>query len=86
MIEEVVKIGKRGQITLPSGIRESENLNEGDFVELSDLGGVITMRKIEKKPSVLDLFAEVGKALKKEGYSKQTSIKLADEVKKEVSG
>ena len=81
--DEIVKIGKRGQITLPTNMRESENLKEGDYLDISDVGGVITLRKVEKKPSVIDLFKEVGEALVKEGITtKEKAQKLADSIKK----
>lgn len=83
--EEVVKIGKRGQITIPADVRKKENLRKGDFLELSEVGGVLTLRKVEKKPNILNLFKEVGDALDREGYSQEDSLELADEVKKEVS-
>lgn len=85
--EEVVKIGKRGQITLPTKIREEEHLKEGDFLEIADVGGVLTLRRIEKRPTVVDLFSEVGTALHKEGITtKEKAIELAEQVKREVSG
>ncbi|KXB08262.1 hypothetical protein AKJ58_00505 [candidate division MSBL1 archaeon SCGC-AAA385D11] len=82
MVESIVKIGKRGQITLPKEIREKEGLKEGSFLEISDIGGVLTLRKIEKKPSALDLFKEVGEALKKEGYTRETILELVKEPRK----
>lgn len=84
--EEVIKIGKRGQITIPETIRKTEKLREGDFLELSNVGGVLTLRRIEKRPTVVDLFKEVGAALKKQGINtREKALALADEVKKEVS-
>ncbi|MEK6886936.1 MAG: AbrB/MazE/SpoVT family DNA-binding domain-containing protein [Nanoarchaeota archaeon] len=86
VIEEIVKIGKRGQITLPTRIRKTEHLKEGDFLEMADVGGVITLRRVEKTPTVIDLFKEVGEALKREGITtREKALRLAEEVKREVS-
>ncbi|MEK6921089.1 MAG: AbrB/MazE/SpoVT family DNA-binding domain-containing protein [Nanoarchaeota archaeon] len=83
--EEVVKIGKRGQITIPNTIRRKEKLREGDFLELSNIGGIITLRRVEKKPTVVDLFREVGNALRKQGVTtREKALALADVVKHEV--
>lgn len=78
MVETIVKIGKRGQITLPKEIREKEGLDEGSFLEISDIGGVLTLRRVEKKPSALDLFKEVGEALKREGYTREAALELVE--------
>lgn len=86
LTEEVVKIGKRGQITIPETMRRSEKLKEGDFLELSNIGGVLTLRRIEKKPTVVDLFKEVGDALRKEGItSREKALAFTDVIKKEAS-
>ncbi len=85
LTEEVVKIGKRGQITIPDTIRRKEKLREGDFLELSNVGGVLTLRRVEKKPTVVDLFREVGNALRKQGVTtREKALALADAVKHEA--
>ena len=82
--EEIVKLGKRGQITLPNEIRKTEKLKEGDFLEISDVGGILMLRRVEKKPNILDLFKEVGNALKNEGITtREKVLKLVDDIKKE---
>lgn len=84
MEEEIVKVGKRGQIPLPKKIREKEGIEEGTFLELSRIGGVLTLRRVEKKPDALDLFKEVGKALQKEGYSGAKARELVERTKKKA--
>lgn len=85
LAEEVVKVGKRGQITIPETIRKTEKLKEGDFLELSNVGGILTLRRIEKKPTVVDLFKEVGVALRREGITtREKALALADRIKKEA--
>lgn len=80
--EEVVKIGRRGQITLPSSVRQAEGFKEGDFLEIADVGGVLTLRKIEKRPNVLDLFKDVGRALQQQGVTtREDAIALIEDIK-----
>lgn len=86
LIEEVVKIGKRGQITIPDTIRRKEKLREGDFLELSNVGGILTLRRVEKKPTVVDLFQQVGIALRKQGVTtREKALALANAVKHEAT-
>lgn len=85
IIEETLKVGKRGQITIPTMIRKKERINEGDFLAVNDVGGVLTLRKVEKKPSVVDLFTEVGMALRNEGVSnRRKALELVEKIKQEA--
>jgi len=85
-IQDITRIGERGQITLPSEIRKHENLKKGDFLMVTDLGGMITLRKVEAKPNSWDMFRELGRALKEKGYDTDEKIvKFVDEIKEEVA-
>ena len=48
-----VKIGRRGQITLPSQIRQQIGLQEGDRIALVTQGDTIILRPLSK--TLLDL-------------------------------
>jgi len=85
-IQDITRIGERGQITIPSEIRKHENLKKGDFLMVTDLGGMITLRKVEAKPNSLDMFRELREELKERGYdTKEKMMKFVDEVKEEVA-
>ena len=84
-MEEVVKIGKRGQITIPTEMRKKESFEEGDFISVSDIEGILILKKLEKKPNALDIFETVGDALLKKGIATKADVlKFTDEIKKEV--
>jgi AbrB family looped-hinge helix DNA binding protein len=86
VVEEIVKIGERGQIILPEKIREKEKLKTGDLMMIDYVDGFITLSKVEKKMDVLDAFAGLDEALRERGYDSEEKIKeLIDEVKEEVT-
>lgn len=86
VVEEIVKIGERGQIILPEKIREKEKLRAGDLMMIDYVDGFITLSKVEKKMDVLDVFAGLGEALREKGYDTEAKItELIDEVKEEVT-
>lgn len=39
----IAKVKQKGQVTIPAAIRHELALNEGDFVEVTSKGGVITI-------------------------------------------
>jgi AbrB family looped-hinge helix DNA binding protein len=85
-IEEIVKIGEKGQITLPAKIVESEDLKEGDFLVVSEVNGIIMIRRVKPEVDALDFFADFGRRIEEAGYdSKEKRRKLVDEIKEEVA-
>lgn len=59
---EIVKVGKKGQITLPKKIRDKEDLDEGELLEIKDMGeGGIFISKVDKKREVETAFRLLGK-------------------------
>ncbi|MGB2728473.1 MAG: AbrB/MazE/SpoVT family DNA-binding domain-containing protein [Halobacteriota archaeon] len=86
VVEEIVKIGEKGQIILPEKIREKEGLKIGDLIMINYVDGFIILSKVEKKMDVLDVFAGLGDALREKGYDSEEKItELIDEVKEEVT-
>ena len=45
VIEELVKIGEKGRITLPAKIQESADLKEGDFLVVNEIEGIIMIKE-----------------------------------------
>ena len=86
LVEEIVKIGEKGQIILPEKIREKERLKRGDLMIIGYMDGFITLSKVEKMRDVIDVFTELGEALREKGYDSEEKItELIDEVKEEVT-
>ena len=85
-VTEIAKIGKRSQITIPAEIKREAHIRNGDILDITVFGDIITLRKMEKKPNVLDLFEEVGAALIKQNIdTDQKIMRLTDEIKEEVT-
>lgn len=48
-----VKLGKKGQITIPKKIRDEDKLQEDDVLRVTHMpGGSIVLEKVIKKPEV----------------------------------
>lgn len=85
-IEEIVKIGEKGQISLPVKIRESADLKEGDFLLVNEINGIVMIRRVKPEVDALDFFADFGRRIEEAGYdSREKRRKLVDEIKEEVS-
>ena len=50
VIEEIVKVGERGQIVIPSKIRKKENIKSNSYVRVIDVDGRIVIDKVATKP------------------------------------
>jgi len=86
VIEEIVKIREKGQITLPEKIQERADLKEGDFLVVNEIDGIIMIRRVKPEVDALDFFADFGRRIEEAGYdSKEKRRKLVDEIKEEVT-
>jgi AbrB family looped-hinge helix DNA binding protein len=86
VVEEIVKIGEKGQITLPVKIQESADLKEGDFLVVNEIHGIIMIRRVKPEIDALDFFADFGRRIEEAGYdSRGKRKKLVDEIKEEVT-
>ena len=50
VIDEIVKVGERGQIVIPAKIRKKENINSNSYVRIIDVEGRIVIDKVDAKP------------------------------------
>lgn len=50
MIDEIVKVGERGQIVIPAKIRKREKINSNSYLRIIDIDGRIVIDKIKTKP------------------------------------
>ena len=50
VIDEIVKVGERGQIVIPSKIRKKENISSNSYVRVIDVDGRIVIDKVTTKP------------------------------------
>ena len=49
-IEEIVKVGERGQIVIPVKIRQREKIRPNSYVRVIDVDGRIVIDKVALKP------------------------------------
>ncbi|KXB03439.1 hypothetical protein AKJ47_02225 [candidate division MSBL1 archaeon SCGC-AAA261G05] len=64
-MSEVVKVGKKGQITLPKEIREKEGLKKGQLLEVKEVGGgSIFLTSIDRKKEADAALRLLGKNVK----------------------
>ena len=55
MTEEVVKVTRKYQITIPKRVREKVGVKIGDELRVVDKGELIILRKLRKGKSLLEL-------------------------------
>lgn len=86
MATEVIRVGEKGQVTIPSKFREKESIKKGELLEAIDIGdGNILLTKINKKQEFLAAMKILGKELKEKGYNTDDKIiKLCRDIRKEV--
>ncbi|MGH9482416.1 MAG: AbrB/MazE/SpoVT family DNA-binding domain-containing protein [Terriglobales bacterium] len=64
-----MKIGERGQVTIPKDIREQFDLGPETEVEFRVVGGTIVLKKAPKKLNLAKWKGCCGEAFAKLGYS-----------------
>ena len=55
MVEIVVKVTRKYQVTIPKGVREKVGIKMGDRLKVMDKGDLIVLEKIGKRRNLLDL-------------------------------
>ena len=54
-MEEVVKVTRKYQVTIPKGVREKVGIKIGDKLKVMNKGELIVLKKIGKRRNLLDL-------------------------------
>lgn len=86
MTVSVVKVGEKGQITIPTQLRDQEQIEKGSLLEVVDLGdGNILLTKMNKKQEFKAAMKILGKRLLEKGYtSDEKIISFCRQMRKEV--
>lgn len=80
-----VRMGEKGQITVPVDVRQREKLEKGTQVEIIDLGeGSLLLNKIDRKRELLLALRILGRRIKEKGYSKNKLIEFCRQIRREV--
>ena len=79
---KVIKVTSKGQVTLPSEIREKLGIDEESYMAVEEIGDYIILKKIGPK------LREISKAIQEEAESenitKETIEKTIEESREEV--
>ena len=78
---EVVKITRKGQVTLPQDVRRKLKVSEGDYLAVTKSGQYVMMRKVEI-PSWKEIFAEGEKLARRKGITNADVLKVCAEVRR----
>ena len=82
---EMTRISEKGQVVIPSSLRNQMKIKKSDQFLVFGEGNTIILKKIEK-PAVKKTFDEVAKPLrqaaKKSGFSREDLRNLIEDVKK----
>ena len=85
MKNATVRIGEKGQITVPVDVRQKEKLEKGTQIEVIDLGeGSLFLNKVDRKKEFLLALRILGRRLKEKGYNKNKIIEFCRQVRKDV--
>jgi len=62
MVEAVVKVTSKGQLTLPADIRDELDISKDDYLYVTEAGGLILMKRIGVDPKeILNAFQRAAK-------------------------
>lgn len=80
-----VRIGEKGQITVPIDVRQREKLEKGTQFEIIDLGeGSLFLNKIDRKRELLLALRILGRRIKEKGYTKDKLIEFCRQLRRDV--
>lgn len=85
MALELTRLSERGQIVIPTELRRSMNLKEGERFIVMGLGDTIVLRKLELSRERLRLkrmIRESRERARKAGFSEEEIVRLIQETRK----
>jgi AbrB family looped-hinge helix DNA binding protein len=87
MALELTRLSERGQIVIPTGLRKSMNLKEGERFIVIGVGDTIVLRKLELSEERLrlkKLIRESRAKARKSGFSEEEVAKLIRDTRKAI--
>lgn len=82
LFKRAIRVGSKGQITLPREIRQDLGLGRGDFVNLYKLEENLYV--LERMTPLRELSRSIAAEAAAEGYSEEEIRETADRVKEEL--
>jgi len=77
---EIVRVTRKGQVTLPQKIRRKLGVREGDYLAVDFEKKYILMRRVEI-PSWKEIFAEGRRLARKRGLTEDEVLRVCAEVR-----
>ncbi len=82
MATPVVRVQEKGQVTIPSEIREKLDLKKGDMVTFVETDEGIVIKRVEVVVS--DALDEIGRALKEKGIILEELLERGRDIRGEL--
>ena len=79
---KVIKVTSKGQVTLPSEIREKLGIDEESYMAVEEIGDYIILKKIG--PKLREISEAIQKEAESENITKETIEKTIEESREEV--
>ncbi len=80
----LVKVTRKGQVTIPKAIREKLGINEGDYLIVYSSKDLMILKKV-KIPTWDEIFEYGSKFSRDKGITKEQIIKAIKEVRKSIA-
>jgi AbrB family looped-hinge helix DNA binding protein len=78
MVEAVVKVTSKGQLTLPADIRDELDISKDDYLYVTEAGGLILMKRIGVDPrEILNAFQRAAKEI---GFTRKELDRIVQEL------
>jgi AbrB family looped-hinge helix DNA binding protein len=80
MVEAVVKVTSKGQLTLPADIRDELNIGKDDYLYVTEAGGLILMKRIGVDPKeILNAFQRAAKEI---GFTRKELDRVVQDIRR----
>jgi AbrB family looped-hinge helix DNA binding protein len=80
MVEAVVKVTSKGQLTLPADIRDELDISKDDYLYVTEAGGLILMKRIGVDPKeILNAFQRTAKEI---GFTRKELDRVIQEIRR----
>lgn len=81
-MSKVIKVTSKGQVTLPSEIREKLGINEDSYMAVEEIGDYIILKKVG--PKLREISEAIQKEADSENITKEDIEKTIEESREEV--
>ncbi len=83
MSQEIVKVTSKGQLTIPASIRGDSGLEEGSYIYMKSLGGIVIMKKVDDL-SIDEITSLLESLAREKGLTKSILTSEIERVRREA--